>query len=188
MSEETQKPAREIGWQATAINESFAKTGIKFTKSNADTLKAFGRDVVFDDDGRPHVNFDSEILPLEDGLTRWAFDSADGVADRRTLPREGAGGGRVGTMSKSGLTLAEKLEFIRVRGGAAYEALPLKSAGTFEVKTKQDFYKLPRAEKVRLTGKDPHFFSKLPDAPSDQPKGGYVNHAALAKHRATRPG
>lgn len=143
--------------EAKALNTAFDATGITF-HNRAESLAAFkeSREIVYDDDG-----YDSEPLLLADALARFAYDNRQYV-DARTLPREGVGASRPGTLSKSDLDLKGKLEFIKTHGGAAYEALPLKSQPTREVKTREDWYRLPRAERVRLTGKDPDFLANYP--------------------------
>jgi hypothetical protein len=184
---------RPIGWQGAAIQAQLDSTNIKFNVPGSEVLARFNREITFDDDGVPHVIYDKEIVTLADGLTRWAYDNRDPeLFDGRSLPRSGAGGGRVGTLSKSDFTLAEKIAFIKEHGGEAYERLPLKSGGaTTEVRSKAEYYRLPRQEKMRLLAKDPGYFERLPNTPAEalggKVNGTFINRAALEKHKAVRP-
>lgn len=174
--------------EAQKLNAAFDATGIKFN-DRAQALASFkeGREIVYDESGEPCTRYDSEYLPLSDALTRFAYDRRD-LVDGRTLPRQGAGSARPGTLSKADFTdVKSKVEFIREHGEDAYARLPLTGVGTSEVKTRQDFMKLPREEKVRRYAADPECFNKLPSAPTDQIKGSFINHAAIAKQQAIRP-
>jgi len=181
-----QTHTREIGWEAKAINEAFTRTGIKYTASNADTLAAFGREVQFDDDGQPHALYDSEILPLEDALTRWAADQAEGVCDRRTLPRSAAGrpGGSEVTSREDLRTVKDRSDFITKFGLDTYEKLPAKTQVTKELVTHADFRALSLAQKTRIIRENPDILSKLKHTPNpDQVAGAYVNRELLERQK-----
>jgi hypothetical protein len=178
----TQRP---IGWEADQINAAIAATKIRFNVSNADALTAFNREVVFSEAGEPQAIYDGQALPLADALTRWAVDDRTGIADRRTLPRDPVAG-RPGSLAKSSMSTSEKVAFINEHGSTAFEALPLTNKATSEVTSKADFYKLPLSEKTRLTRENPNFFASLPNTPTGQIRGSYVNHAAIAKAKAAR--
>jgi hypothetical protein len=175
--------------EAIKLNESFDKAGLTF-HSRADALGEFrqGREITFDQDGEPSVTYDGENLPLSAALLRFGYDRRD-LIDGRSLPRNGAGKARPGLASKSDLkTFKEKAEFIKQFGGAAYEALPLVGVQSSEVKTRQDWMKLPRQEKVRRLAADPEAFNKLPNAaPTGRVNGSLINQTGIDKHRAARP-
>lgn len=188
---ETNDASRPFGWEADAINEAFAQTGIRFHGSNADALaqfKAGDREITFDADGKPLARYDSQELPLADALSRWAADADDGVCDRRTLPRN-PGGGRSGVACKADLVdFKAKSAFIQEHGLQAFAALPATRPQSTELKYQDDFRKLPTSEKTRLVRQyGSGFIEKLPPRPSGQPFGGYINRAALAKLQSVRP-
>jgi hypothetical protein len=176
--------------QAEAIHAAFDKTGVKFHDRAAALaeFKAGGREIIFDEDGQPHSYYDGEALGLDQSFLRFAYDRRE-LCDQRTLPRAGAGGGRIGLESKADFTTTkEKLAFIEARGEDAWAKLPLTGvAPKGEILTQDDFRKLPLAEKVARTNADPLVFSKLPKAPKgESPLTGKTHHAALAKEMKTR--
>jgi hypothetical protein len=154
--------------QALAIRADIAATEIKFHDDAPELLarfKATGREIEFDESGRPMAIYDHQLIPLRDALTRWALDDRT-IADRRTLPRKDEGRGRPGMASKADFaTLQDKTAFIRERGVDAYEALPLKAPVTREVKFKEDFFALPVAQKAKLLSDDPSYLNRLPNRP-----------------------
>lgn len=178
--------ARLVGWEADEINSAFSQSGIKFHQSNSDTLNAFKnngeREVTFGEDGKAYAKYDAEILPLTDALTRWAADAADGICDRRTLPRS-PGGGRKGIASKADLqTSKDKAAFIAEYGLKAFESLPTKSQPTSELRYQDDFRRLPLSEKTRLIKQyGTRFVENLPARPTGQPYGAFINREALKK-------
>lgn len=179
--------------EATALNAAFDATGVKF-HDRAAALAAFKENhhIEYNEVGTPMTFFDGEHIELRDALTRYGYDSPDGVCDRRTLPREGSGGGRRGTLSRADFTTsAEKSKFIAEHGITAWEKLPSKNTDGQEVVTKQDWYRLSRAEKVRRTEADPNAFAKLPNGtPSivgSRANGVFINRSAIDKHLAARP-
>lgn len=176
------------------LSQAFDATEIKF-HNRSEALAAFkeGREIEYDESGEPQTTYDGERLPLKDALTRFAYDAPDGVVDRRTLPREGAGGGRKGTLSKSDLDLQGKIAFINQFGGEAYERLPSTGVGSSaEVRTKQDALKLPVKERVRRYAADADWFAKLADGPAatvagmTSAGGAKINVVALDKQRRIR--
>ena len=184
-------PDTGAGWEARAINTAFDTAGITFNSSRAETLKAFGRDVTFDQTGKPYALYDSEIVPLSDALQRFAFDNRN-VCDGRTLPRSGAGKSRLGVESKSDFKSAgEKAKYIEDRGIEAWERLPLTNAASKEILTKNDWYRLPVSEKIRRIDADPEAFNNLPNTPAELTggmiRGSRINHSALDKQRQIRP-
>jgi hypothetical protein len=182
---------RPVGWEADAINGAFTETGIKFNVSNTDALaqfKAGEREVTFDEAGQPYARYDREILPLGEALTRWAADSTESICDRRTLPRS-PGGGRRGIASKADLPdVKAKSAYIAEFGYKAYSALPTRAVPTEELKYRDQFYRLPIAEKTRLIRKHGEdFIRSLPSRPTSQPYGGYINREALERQKEIRP-
>lgn len=179
---------------ADALNAAFDQTAIKF-HSRADALAQFKgdgqREITLADDGQLYAMYDSEILPLADALKRFAYDDQTGVCDRRTLPRGGVSPSRPGIASKADFaTVRDKLDWIATNGGDAYERLPLTPPVSGEVLTKQDYYRLPRAQKAELAAKfGPDYVTTLPskqdaDRPNSQT---YINHEALAKLKKICP-
>ena len=184
-------PDTGAGWEARAINTAFDSAGITFNSSRADTLKAFGRDITFDESGKPYALYDGEISELSHALQCYAFDHRD-ICDGRTLPRSGAGKARPGVESKADFkSAAEKAKYIEDRGIEAWERLPLTNAASKETLTKSDWYKLPTSEKIRRLDADPDAFTKLPNTPAEltggMVNGSRINHSALDKQRAIRP-
>jgi hypothetical protein len=177
--------------RAEILIAAFDATKITF-KDRAATLEAItnDREISYDEAGNPSVFYDGQTLPLADALTRYAFDATDSVCDRRTLPREGAGGGRKGTLSKADLPdYKSRAAFIAENGLSAYERLPLRPPASGELKYREDYFALPRGEKVRLTnlhGAD--FATTLPRRPTGQPLGSFINAAALERQKQIRPG
>lgn len=183
----------QIGQEAARINLAFDQTRITF-HNRAEALAALkdgGREIIAGEDDKLYVTYDGECIELSDALTRHAIDNRD-LCDRRTLPRNGAVG-RPGTASKADYTTAaDKAKFIAENGIEQWEKLPLKPPVTGETLTKQSWYKLPRAEKVRRLAADPDAFNKLP-AGDPTIKGAlvnrsYTNREALAKQASIRPG
>jgi len=185
--------------QAAVLNAAFDSTNIKFYDRSVAlaALKADGREVVFTDDGTARIHYDGEQLDLADALTRLGFDRRE-LIDGRTLPREGAGTARQGTLSKADFPdVQSRVKFIRENGAEAWEKLPTVNHDTKPVTTREDWYKLSRAEKVRRIASDPHAFSKLPAAPSaanpvtkleQVAPGTQVNRAALEHEKKIRGG
>jgi len=173
--------------QAQKLNEAFDQTGVKF-HDRAATLQAItadGREVAYDADGTVRIHYDGEQLSLKDALTRFAYDNRQHV-DARTLPKEGAGTARPGTLAKSDMTLAQKTAYINQHGAEAFSKIPSKNFDTQPVVSRQDWMRLSRAEKVRRLGADPDAFIKLPNATSDQLKGSFINHTALEREKKIR--
>ncbi len=94
------------------------------------------------------------------------------------------------------MTLTDKVTFITEHGEEAFARLPLTGVGTSEVKTKSDWYLLPREEKVRRLAADPDAINRLPNAAKVDPVeskmtvlqgGSKVNYTALEKQRRIRP-
>lgn len=171
------------------LTEVFDATGVRFY-DRATVLAAFkeNHEIHYDEAGEPTTFFDGEHVPLKDALTRYAYDAPDGVCDRRTLPREGSGGGRRGTASKADFDLAGKVAFIKEHGISQWEQMPSKNADSQEVRTKADWYRLSRTEKVRRTAANPNAFSDLPNAPqTGRVNGALINEAGLEKHKAVSP-
>jgi len=179
----------ETTTEADRLNSSFDETGIAF-HSRSETLaalKATGTEITYaEEDGKPYCRFDGEYLPLADALTRIALDDRS-LADGRTLPRSGVTG-RASLASKADLkSTKEKSDFITKFGFDAYQALPLTGPTSTEVKTQEDFLRLPPREKSRRYGLDPNCFANLPREPKGQsPLRGKTHHAALAQELATR--
>jgi hypothetical protein len=172
--------------KATILNSSFDASGIKF-HDRSTTLQTLttDREISYAEDGTASIHYDGEILPLEAALKRFAYDNRAHV-DGRTLPKEGVGTARPGTLSKAAMTLQEKIAFIKEHGADAFSRIASKSYDTQPVDTRQDWMRLSRTEKVRRLAADPDAFTKLPNATSDQPKGGYINHAALEREKAIK--
>ena len=182
-------PSWGIASEAQRIHSSFDQTGISF-HDRADALAAFGRPVTFNDHtGDPEAFYDGQDLPLSECLKRFAYDRQD-LVDRRTLPREGMGTTRAAQLSKSSFsTTAEKTAYIREHGVDAWESLPLKPPVSTEVRTKQDFWKLPVEEKSRRIRENPNYVETLPNAPPQVQTGfAKVNYDLLEKQRKLRPG
>jgi hypothetical protein len=169
--------------KAAIMHQHFDATGVRFhdRATTLAELKKDGREITFDADGTPSVTYDSEPLQLKDALLRFAYDRRD-LVDGRTLPREGVGSTRPGTLSKADMTLPEKLAFIRDRGADAFAKLPSQNFDTKPLMYREDFYKLSRTEKVRRIALDPDIISKLPSAPKVDAMA-----AALEREKATRP-
>jgi hypothetical protein len=178
----------DAGAEARAIHEAFDSTGVTFHDRAATlaALKQNGRDVVFDN-GVPHIVYDGELLELKEGLLRLAYDRRD-LADRRTLPRAGAGTSRPGIDSKDRYkTTREKLDFISTYGAEAWERLPLRGPSTSEVLTREDFLRLPRQERMRRYAADPSVLAKLPSSSSRYiPGSAKVNVEGLQRHLASK--
>jgi hypothetical protein len=177
--------------RTTALQNAFTdfhKTGIKYTGTDAEVLekfKATGREI-FVEDGIAFTNYDSEILKVEEALLRHAFDAPQGEVDRRTLPR-GASTARPNVRSRAEMTTREKVDYVNEHGEEAFLKLPSKPVTSSEVKTTEDFRRLPRAEKVRRINEDPDAIRKLAPAPTLRQNGTYINHEAIARQRAIRP-
>lgn len=188
MSEEKKPLAPGVGAEARKLNEAFDKTGVSFHDRAAAlaALKSDGREIVFDDAGEPSVLYDNHQMPLSDALLRLGYDRRE-LVDGRTLPRQGVGASRPGLASKEDFkTVREKLDWIAANGADAWERLPLTGVQSAEVRTKQDWYKLPRAEKVRLTALDPNYFDKLPSAPAVRQHGAFINVEGIERQKAIR--
>lgn len=183
--------------QAQKLNEAFDQTGVRFhdRPTALQALTADGREISYDDNGNPSVAYDGEVLPLKDALSRFAFDNRQHV-DARTLPREGVGTARPGTLSKADFpTVADRVALIRERGIEFWENLPAQNHDTKPVETREDFYRLSRAEKVRRIAADPDILTKLPSAPraaspvtqmEQVAPGTKVNRAGLEREKAIR--
>lgn len=174
-----------------ALHAAFDETKIVF-HDRAAALAKFkeGREIIFGDDGQPYSTYDGETsVRLADALTRWALDTRDpALFDGRSLPRHGANG-RPGIISKADFdTVASRVAYITEFGEDSWARLPLKGIATSEILTKQSWMKLPLSEKVRRTAADPDAFSKLPDKPTDQIRGSFIHHAAIAREKLKRGG
>jgi hypothetical protein len=182
--------------KAQILNAQFDATNIKFRdRSTAlQALLAGGCEVIYTEDGSAQVHYDGERLGLRDALTRLAFDQRD-LVDGRTLPREGTTG-RQGTLSKADMTLQEKIAYVRDHGADAFARIPSVNFDTKPVTTREDFYRLSRAEKVRRIAADPNILAKLPSAPKVSvveqletvAPGVRINRAGLEKQKAIRGG
>jgi hypothetical protein len=185
MTDEKKEFTPGIGVEARKINEAFDRTGINF-HSRPDALAALktdGREIVFnEDDGEPYVHYDSEFLKLDQALTRLALDQRS-LADGRSLPR-GASTARPNTLSRAEMTIAEKVAYVNEHGEEAFLKLPSRPTTTSEVKTTEDFRRLPRAEKVRRINEDPDAIRKLAPPPTARANGTFINHEALARQKA----
>jgi hypothetical protein len=184
--------------KAVILNAQFDATNIKFHDRAAAiaSLTADGREVIYPEDGSAQVHYDGERLGLREALTRLAFDQRD-LVDGRTLPREGAGTARPGTLSKSDMTMQEKLEYIKTNGADAYARIPSQNHDSKPLETQADWYKLSRKERVRRTAADPQVFTKLPPAPREASPvtkleqiapGTKINRSALEREKAIRGG
>jgi hypothetical protein len=185
MSEEKEL-APAVGAEARAINDAFDKTRVTF-HNRAEALAAFkvGREIV-SENGQLFTRYDGEYLPLSDALLRFAYDSRSHV-DGRTLPRQGVGTSRPGLASKADYPdTKSKIAAIAEFGEDWWATLPLKGVGTSEVLTQTDWYRLPRAERVRLTSLDPDYFAKLAPAPKPRPTGAYINVEGIERQKASR--
>lgn len=175
--------------RADTLIASFDATNIKFNDRSA-ALEAIteGREITYDEAGNPSIVYDGQTLPLSDALTRFAFDRRD-LVDGRTLPKQGAGGGRVGTLSKADLVdYKAKAAFIAENGGDAYERLPLKPPASTELKYREAYYALSRSEKVKLIEKHgANFAATLPKRPTGQPLGTFIANDKLAELKKIRP-
>jgi hypothetical protein len=165
--------------QAEAIHAAFDSTGVKFHDRAAALaeLKAGGREITFDAEGKPHAHYDGESgVPLDQVLLRFGFDRRE-LIDQRTLPREGAGAGRPGLQSKSDFkTIKEKVDYIARYGEDAFARLPLTGVSGSEITTQADWFALPPQERARRWGADPLAFSKLAKVAKPAP-----NSKALSK-------
>jgi hypothetical protein len=178
------------------LTSSFDATGIRF-HDRAEALAKFRENHIIEHTNEgAFTTYDGERVDLATGLTRWAYDHRE-VCDARTLPREGAGAARPGIDNKTNYPdAASKAKYIRDNGFDAWERLPVIGPTSNEVLTKQDWYKLPRAEKVRRLTADAQAFEKLPNAPPGQRPvdemvirgGAKINVAALERQRKIRHG
>jgi hypothetical protein len=193
MSKEEIERHQAAAAKTTALQTAFKKfqeTGVKFQGTDAEVLAKFkeGGHEIFVEDGVARTKFDSEILPLDEALLRYAFDAPQGEVDRRTLPRGGAGTARSSTLSRATMTTAEKVAYVNEHGEEAFLKIPTNYTPTSEVKTTADWLKLSRAERVRRTTDDPQAFEKLLPAPGQRmPWEPYVNHEALERQKQIRP-
>lgn len=172
---------------AELLNQAFDASTLTF-KDRAGSLAAFKADhdiVANDEDGQLYARYDGEVLPLDEALLRFGLDNRPHI-DGRSAPRTGTGGRNV-ELTKSEMTTREKVAYIAQNGADAFEKLATKPVETTEVKTRQDFMKLSRQERVRRYAENPNAFVDLPNAVSDQPKGSFINREALAKQQAIRP-
>jgi len=172
---------------AEKLNEAFDKSTLTF-KDRAATLASFkqNRDIVIDDeDGQLYSRYDGEVLPLDEALLRFGLDNRP-LIDGRSAPRSGAGGRNL-ELTKSEITTREKVAFIAQHGADAFEKLPSHPVASSEVKTKQDWMKLPLAEKVRRTKENPNAFAELPNANAGKVPGLFVDKDKIAKQQAIRP-
>jgi len=102
-----------------------------------------------DDKGTVTGLVGSKRVPLGDVLNAIATKYPSLVKDKRTLPRSSEPANTV--RSKSDLTtIQQKTAYIEQNGLAAYEALPLRSVVTREIKTFADFSRLPIPVKTKL--------------------------------------
>ncbi|WP_348267910.1 hypothetical protein [Edaphobacter sp. DSM 109919] len=164
---------------AEKLNEAFDKSTLTF-HDRAAALATFkqDRDIVANpEDGQLYAKYDAEVLPLDECFLRFGLHNRQ-LIDGRSAPR---------TVTKDQMTTREKISYITTHGADAFEKLATKPVETNEVKTRQDFMKLPLSEKTRRYKENPNAFVELPNAVSDQPHKGYVNHKALDKIKAIRP-
>lgn len=136
--------------QAPIINAQFDATNIKFHDRAAAlaVLKADGREVIFTEDGTASIHYDGEVLPMKDALTRLAFDRRE-LVDGRTLPKEGAGTARPGTLSKADFPdVQSRVKFIREHGVEAWERLQTVNHDSKPVEYREDFHKLSPASQT----------------------------------------
>ncbi len=170
--------------QAMAILAAIGSTEIRFHDDAPELLarfKATGREIAFDEAGKPTTTYDGQTVALADALTRWATDDRT-IADGRTLPRTDTGKGRPGMASKQDYaTVAEKTAFISEHGIAAWESLPTKPPVTSEVVFKEDFFKLNLSEKTRRLNENPNAIAELPNRPKPLAK---VNQAGIDAQRS----
>ena len=186
MSEENIKPLTESE-KATALNESFDATGISF-HSRPEALSAFreGREVTYTD-GVAHSVYDGVQMTLSDCLSRFAFDRKE-LVDGRTLPREGVGTSRPGIASRADLkTVSDRVAYVNAFGAEAFEKLPLQTVDSTELRTFDDWMKLPLAEKVKLTQLDNDIVSKLARTPSSRPNGVWSKPGVLDELKRKNP-
>jgi hypothetical protein len=174
-----------LGEEARKINAAFDETNISFhSRPEAlAALRATGAEVTYDDAGVPHCRYDSEYLTLTEALTRLAMDQRS-LADGRSLPR-GPSTARPNTLSRAEMTTREKVDYVNLHGEEAFLKLPSKPTATSEVRTTDDFRRLTRAEKVRRINEDPLAIYKLAPARTARVNGALIDHAAIARQKAT---
>jgi hypothetical protein len=190
IDEEIQKQ-KALAEQTSALQSEFAKFHESGIRPNVDDsqllslLKEGGREIIVED-GNATTVYDGERIEVSQALKRLLIDRREFV-DARTLPREGAAGGRSSVTSKADLkTLKDKVAYVNQFGENAYLALPLTGQSTSEIKTFEQFRKLPISEKARLT-KDPDYIYRLkPSEGRYMPGQAKINTAGIAKHLATR--
>lgn len=184
--------------KAAIINAAFDATGVRFNdRSTAlQSLLADGREITYAEDCSASVAYDGETLPLEEALSRFAFDNRQHV-DARTLPREGVGTARPGILSKADFPdIQSRVKFIQENGARAWENLPYQNFDSKPVTTRDDWYKLSRQERVRRIEQGGiNAFTKLPAAPKVDPvsrmesvAGAKINRQLLDKERKIRGG
>ena len=166
--------------ESAALHAAFDASGLIF-HDRAAALAAFkeGREVIYEG-GKPHALYGGVVQPLSEALAQFGADNR-ALIDGRSMPREGVTG-RPGNLSKDDFTtVAEKSAWISEHGGEAYEKLPTHRADTSELRTFEQWVKLPLAEKVRLTKIDNDIISKLQ---ATKPARQGVDGATLAEHNA----
>jgi hypothetical protein len=71
--------------------------------------------------------------------------------------------------SKSEMTMAEKILFIKLHGSTAFANLPLRPQRIVEVRTQEDFRSLPTANKMQLIAEHgPDWVGRLPKAETEE--------------------
>jgi hypothetical protein len=177
---------KALAEETTALQTEFAKfhgSGIKAKLSDPEllTLLKEGREIIVEN-GTVSVVYDGEKVTVADALKRLLHDRREFV-DARTLPR--VAGGRGAVTCKADLkTVREKCDWIEANGGEAYEALPLHNVRSEEIKSFEQFRKLPLSEKARLT-EDPEYIYRLkPSAGPHMPGAAKINTEAIERERA----
>lgn len=165
------------------LSNAFATSGITFPDRSA-ALSAFKEThvITVGDDGDLETLYSGVRQPLRTALGQWGrTGEGEAHTDRRSLPQSEKNPGSI--RSKSDLkTNKERAEYIARFGGAAYEKLPSKYQPVEETKFRDDYYKLSLSQKAELARQGVTADS-FPIRPTDQPKGGYINHAALEKQK-----
>lgn len=187
MNENDNQPLTETQ-MAAALNAAFDASKLTF-HNRAEALAAFkaDREIVVEN-GQLFALYDGCTQPLGDAFAKFGADNR-GLIDGRSLPRTGVDAARPGPLSKADLkTVAEKVAFIAEHGSEAFEQLPLQPVHTGEVKTFEDWMKLPTAEKVRLTALDPHIVRKLRPSPSARQHGTFIKPGLAEDLARTNPG
>jgi hypothetical protein len=190
-TEEALAKERAEAKTTAALQAEFAKfheSGIKPNVSDPELLALLkeGRHITVED-STAYTVYDGEKIAVGEALKRFVHDRREFV-DGRTLPREGVTG-RPGVTSKADLkTFKEKVAYVNKFGEAAFLALPLTGQVSSEIRTFEDFRKLPIEEKNRLINADPNYMEKLKPSPGHRMPGqAFINHELLERQKAIRP-